>query len=338
MAESPNITPNEQVEAKNQSRPSDQVGLRVSLIPEEEINRKDPVVGFRKFVVASSIGILLMGALAGGLWFWVSLSEKQVAVINAKTTGYEKQAGYLAGPVAAAQMVQVRLKAISSLLAAHRTGLAVFDFFEAHTLPKVAFSSVSIDDEAGVNLAASAGSYEDYAGQIDELRKQYQIKSLVASGVSPIYDDKGVLKQVDFSLALQFDPMVLSLLYKQTMDFLKANPKFLEKYNVTSTPFSKIMVDGNGGIRLTAVAASNNFTDAQIEEFRKDPAKFADAQLGEFLKDQTKNKKETTLIFKSVTASGITPVYGDDGSLKEVDFSVALTIEPEVFDPEYQLK
>jgi hypothetical protein len=76
-------------------------------------------------------------------------------------------------------------------------------------LPDVFFSSIATSENGTVNLSASAGSFESYAAQIGELRAQPEVKSLISSGLSPIYSSQTeMLQQVNFAIAVTFDPSI----------------------------------------------------------------------------------------------------------------------------------
>lgn len=189
-------------------KPADQVGLRVSLIPAEESERRDPRKGFFHFLIAVGAFVVMVGSLVGFLGFRVYSNKQKIAKLDAATANLAQQSKDLEASVSSAKSAQVRLKALSSILAQHKTGLRLLSFLEKHTLPDVGYSSVSADVNGSVNLTVSASSFETYAAQINELRAQPEIKKLSASGLTPGYDEKNQLKRVDFSMSLTFDPTV----------------------------------------------------------------------------------------------------------------------------------
>lgn len=193
------------------AKPAEQVGLRVSLIPAEETNRRDPHAGFRKFLIAVSIAVFVFGATAVYLGISVYLAKREVAKVKAQTAIYESQLASLAGSLKDAKLTQARLRSLSSLLGSHRDAVRLFVFLQNHTLPDVFFSSIATAENGAVNLAASAGSFESYAAQIGELRMQPEVKSLISSGLSPIYDSTtNALQQVNFALSVNFDPSIFA--------------------------------------------------------------------------------------------------------------------------------
>jgi hypothetical protein len=189
-------------------RPAEQVGLRVSLIPTEEINKRDPRAGFKHCLLAIGIALILIIGVIVFLAVSVYMAKAEVAKINAQTDAYNAQTDSLANSLKDAKLTQARLRALGSLLGSHRSAEPVFSFLEQHTLSDVAFSSIAISESGLVNLAAAAGSFESYAAQINELRSQSTVKSLVSSGLSPVYDTNGNLQQVNFALSITFDQSI----------------------------------------------------------------------------------------------------------------------------------
>jgi len=192
------------------TRSTDQVGLRVSLIPAEEMERNDPRRGFRKFLTVVIVFVVVIGGVIGYLGLSVYSNLNKVAGLKTQTDALVKQSADLAPSVRDASLAQARLKALSSLLAQHQTGLKLLSFLEAHTLPDVSYSSLSVSDNGAVSLAVSASTFESYAAQINELRSQPEIKNLVSSGVTPTYDDKNNLLSVSFTMTLALDPSIFS--------------------------------------------------------------------------------------------------------------------------------
>lgn len=188
------------------SRPSETVGLRVSLIPAEEMERNDPRRGFRRFLIVVGIFILMLGLVVGYLGYTVNADIKTVAQLEAEKADTKKQSDEIAPSVVGAKNAQTRLKALSTLLAEHKTGLKIFAFLENNTLPNVSYSSISAGTDGAVNLTVSAGSFEAYAAQVGELSARPEVKGLTTSGVNPSYDANNILTKVDFSMTLKMDP------------------------------------------------------------------------------------------------------------------------------------
>ncbi len=188
------------------SRPADAVGLRVSLIPAEEMERNDPRKGFRSFLIVVGVFVLILGAVVGFLGYTVATGIKNVAQINAQADDVKKQSDEIAPSVIEAKNAQIRLKALSTLLAEHKTGLKIFTFLENNTLPNVSYSSISAGTDGTVNLTVTAGSFEAYAAQIGELSARPEVKGLTTSSISPSYDANNILLKVDFSMTLKMDP------------------------------------------------------------------------------------------------------------------------------------
>jgi hypothetical protein len=204
----PNGDQNPQVpqpSAPSAPKPPEQVGLRVSLIPVDEYAKRDPASGFRLFLIVVIVFAVLIGGAAAFLGVKAYSGLQEVAKIDAQTADMTKQSTDLEASITEAKAMQSRLKALGTLLGQHRTGLKILTFLEKHTLPDVAYSSLSVGENGAVNLAASTSSYESYAAQIGEMRAQKELKSVATSGVSPKYDDKNNLLGVDFNFALVFD-------------------------------------------------------------------------------------------------------------------------------------
>ncbi len=189
---------------------SDQVGLRVSLIPADEAERLDPRRGFRRFLTIVIIFVVAVGAVCGGLWFLVNTNTQSVAKLDQETADYNKQSKDLEPSIKQAKFAQSRLKALATILPEHKTGLKILAFLENYTLPTVGYTSASISVEGSVNLAVSAASFEAYAAQISEFKSRPEIRTVVASGLSPVYDDKNNLTKASFNLALTFNPSMFN--------------------------------------------------------------------------------------------------------------------------------
>jgi outer membrane murein-binding lipoprotein Lpp len=196
------------VSATPTPREGEQVGLRVSLIPAEEAERQDPRQGFRHFLTAVIVSVIILGGITGGLWFWVNANQQKVSQLDAATADYAKQSKDMAPLIKDAQNTQARLSALATLLPEHKTGLKILTFLENNTLPSVGYSSISVGDDGTVNLMASAATFEAYAAQIDELRSQSEVTNVAASSLTPTYDDKNNLQKVDFNLSITFNPSI----------------------------------------------------------------------------------------------------------------------------------
>jgi len=199
-----------QTAAAPASAASDQVGLRVSLIPTDETERLDPRRGFRRFLAIVIVFIVVLGLVCGGLWFWAKTNLQSVAKLDAQTADYNNQSKDLAPSIKEAKNTQSRLKALATILPEHKTGLKILSFLENYTLPSVGYNSAAISVDGSVNLAVSAASFEAYAAQISEFKSRPEIKIVTASGLSPIYDDKNNLTKANFNLSLTFSPSMFA--------------------------------------------------------------------------------------------------------------------------------
>jgi hypothetical protein len=196
--------------APNILRASEQVGLRVSLIPAEEMDRNDPRHGFRLFLIIVIIFAIVLGGILGTLWFFVNSNLQTVSLLNIQTAELDKSSKALAPSVKEAKNTQARLKVLATILPQHRTGLKILTFLENHTFPEVAYSSLAVSENGTVNLSAKATSFEVYASQVAEFRAQSEVKSVIASGLSPQWGDKNVLDSVTFNLTIAFDPLIFT--------------------------------------------------------------------------------------------------------------------------------
>ncbi len=191
---------------KPASAPVEQVGLRVSLIPSEESERRDPRRGFRRFVIAVAVMAVLVGSLIGYLGLRVRAGKIEAESIARQADELDRQASTLSDSLKEARLAQSRLRALSGLLSSHRNVSPVFSFLERNTLSDVAYSNASIAENGTVNLSASAASLEAYAGQIAQLRTQPEVKSLSFSGLNTTFDENDRIKQVDFTMSIEFGP------------------------------------------------------------------------------------------------------------------------------------
>ncbi len=185
------------------------VGLRVSLIPTEEEEKKDPRKGFKKFVRAVSLVTALLALIAGGLWAQVYFAKREVGRIESQIMQLTSEQTALAKDAKAAKLIQSQLKGASILLDTHRYATSFFTFIEQNTLPEVAFSNVGITDDGNVNLSAEAADYKIMAEQVVLLRSSPLVKSLTLSGISATVEQNQV-SRVNFTLAILFDPAVFS--------------------------------------------------------------------------------------------------------------------------------
>jgi len=208
-------------ELKPPTPQAEQVGLRVSLIPEEELNRRDPRAGFKKWLITVIVAAVLIGGLCVYLGVKIYLAGQQIAALDAQTDSIKKQSDSLASSVSSTKLTQARLRALGSLLETHRNVAPIFTFLEQHTLNEVAFSGISITENGSVNLTASASSYETYAGQLNEFKAQPEVKEMTASGLSADRDSDGNLQKINFTLSLTFDPSIF--LIKKPADTAKAD-------------------------------------------------------------------------------------------------------------------
>jgi len=183
----------------------DQVGLRVSLIPTEETEKRDPRRGFFLFLTTAIIFTVLMGALCTGLWLWTNSNTQAAAKLDAETADLDQQSKDLLGSIKDAESTRLRLKVLASLLPKHRTGLKVLPFLENYTLPSVGYTSLSVNVDGTVNMAVEAASFEAYAAQINEFKSRPEVKKVVVSSPSPSYDDKNRLTKVSFNFSLTLD-------------------------------------------------------------------------------------------------------------------------------------
>lgn len=206
-------------------RPSDQVGLRVSLIPADELQRRDPVLGFRNFIITIAVFILVVSGTMGYLWYSVDKQTKEVTAIDAAAKELTDQSKGLESSIVEAKAMQARLRSLGTLLDNHKTGLKILTFFEANTLPDVAYSALSVAENGSVSVAAKTTSFESYAAQINHLRTLKEVKSFTTSGVSPSYDQDNNIVSIDFNITLNLN---------ESLFLLTANTS--DKNNVTPNP------------------------------------------------------------------------------------------------------
>ena len=192
--------------SKEPSKPSAEVGLRVSLIPVEKKKKIDPRAGFRKFIVICVAGLLLFLGVAGYLGYRYYSALDEIRVLDAQTAEFQAKSESLGVSLANAKATQNRLRGISALLADRRSFSPLFDFLEKHTVADVALSGVSVSEAGAVSLMADAATFEAFAAQLDEIKAQSQVKSAGSSGLNIKYDDHGRLAAVGFTMNIVFDP------------------------------------------------------------------------------------------------------------------------------------
>ena len=197
---------NKKSQDKPAAKPGSDVGLRVSLIPAEEGRKIDPQAGFRKFLLIVAGGLVLFAGYAGYLGYRYYSAKQEIKGLAAEAEKYRNQSAQLGESLKTAQMTQNRLKAVAGLLTGQRVASPLFDFLEKHTLANVAFSGLLVTEAGTVSLAVDASSFESYAAQIDELKKQKEIKGVTASGLNIKYDENHRLAGVGFNLTMAFDP------------------------------------------------------------------------------------------------------------------------------------
>jgi hypothetical protein len=190
------------------TKPVEQVGLRVSLIPAEEADRKDPKKGFKNFLLIAGVILFFFASIVSILGIKVYLNIKKVAVIDLEIKDIERQSNELTASIKDAKAVQIRLRNLNTLLENHKTGLKILTFLEKHTLPDVSYTAFSSGANGTVNLGVTASSFESYAAQINEYKNLPEVKTFSASSVTPVYGENNSLVQVNFSLSLTVDESI----------------------------------------------------------------------------------------------------------------------------------
>lgn len=200
--------PNEPVPpSKPTPKPSDTVGLRVSLIPEDEMQRADPEAGFRAWRLAFTLGLIVLLLACGAVWAQVWNVGHQVAALEVETAAYADRDAQTTASWNEARRVQTQVKGIASLVTAHRYPTQVLAFLERHTLPTVAFQNAAFTDDGTISLSAEARDYEALASQVEEFRSDPLVRSVSISGISGNYAEEG-LAGVLFGLTISTDPAI----------------------------------------------------------------------------------------------------------------------------------
>jgi hypothetical protein len=192
------------------ARVNEAVGLRVSLIPTEELERKDPKQGFRQWLSAVIIAFVIIGGVTSYLWYLVYQASAQVSLIKDDTNVLMAKQGAIAETFKNATVIQTQLKGVSALLAGHRHATQVLNFLEQHTLEQVAFTTAALSDDGKLTLSAEARDYESLAGQVVEFKSASEVQSVNLSGISATADEKGNVVQVNFTLQVVFNPTLFA--------------------------------------------------------------------------------------------------------------------------------
>jgi len=182
-------------------------GVRVSFLPGGE-EGPAAIAHRKKNVAVIFFGFALIGLLTWGGFVWrLKTLEGEIASIKQTTQQIEAGLQKGKGAIAEAQSVSAKITAAKALLPAHRFWTSFFQALQDNTLPEVAYQNIAAD-EKGVNLTATASSYEAVARQLIAFKGVPQIKDVKVSGLSVKLSPKGETQGVNFTLNLSVDSAI----------------------------------------------------------------------------------------------------------------------------------
>lgn len=180
-------------------------GLRVSLIPEERIEKRINVT-MRKIIVVVIVVVEVLAIAAA--WFIIS---SQTDSKNQKLAQLEQSISQLNADISAVRdqqqellLFEKKLASISDLLDQHVYTSKIFEFLEKNTLPNVWYSSYISTSDGQVALNANARDLETAARQIAHFETLDQIQKLSANSFQAKISDAGYTEGVTFDLQIIF--------------------------------------------------------------------------------------------------------------------------------------
>lgn len=180
--------------------------LRVSLIPEEEPEKKMNIRG-RKIFLAVLVGIEII-ALAGIAFFLqagINSKNNQINEIDADIAAVKEQLDSLRDQEQDLFLFEDKMAVMDELLSGHVYNSKIFTFLEEHTLPDVWYTSFISSSEGSVNLKASTKDLKTAAKQVAHLQSQEEIISINVNNFITNINDLGEVVDATFEMQINFN-------------------------------------------------------------------------------------------------------------------------------------
>ncbi|MDE1874786.1 MAG: hypothetical protein KGI79_00610 [Patescibacteria group bacterium] len=183
--------------------------FHASFIPKKPIttsaNRSPATINL--FSLLAAVIFIVALALAGGVFFYNNLVQKQIA--SDQDSFQRAQAAFEPSTVDQIVRLDTRLNIAKKLLASHIAVTPFFSFLSTVTLQTVRFKDFSFSyltpSQIVVDMHGQATSYQAVALESDLLSSQKQLHNVVVSDLA--LDQTGA---VTFSVAMNVDPSLIS--------------------------------------------------------------------------------------------------------------------------------
>lgn len=191
---------------KKQSPVAPKRSLRVSLIPEEKeektINVKRRKIGLMVLVVFE---IIIMSVGMVFLQSAIASKNDQIKKIDSDIVAVKAQLNDLQNQEKDLYAFEEKLNVMGELLENHVYTSRIFTFLEAHTLPKVWYSSFISTDKGIVTLRASADNLKSAAKQISHIETQPEVFQINVNNFQTNINDLGQIVNATFEMQIIFN-------------------------------------------------------------------------------------------------------------------------------------
>jgi hypothetical protein len=200
----------EEKSVKNNPAPrgAENVGLRVSLMP-EEIKAVDPAARFRMFVLIVSVGFAVLFIGTGALWGVVYFKRAEAQAAAQNLAKAQNDLTGIGVAYDAAKKEQDKINVAGELFKAHLYPSRVFDLLQQDVLPKVSLITLNFTSSGALAITGTAADYETLVAQVETIKNDPAVRSVSFSGVNGNFDEKKVLEGVNFNLNVVLDPSFL---------------------------------------------------------------------------------------------------------------------------------
>ena len=195
---------------------------KVSFIPKKQIpkaiGQKRPIV-VNLFMFIAVIVFLGTLAIAGGLYFYRALLERNIASLSQSVARVEEVVS--TEIIKNLRNVDIRINVAEDLINQHKAVSSLFEALEVLTLKKVRFSqfSYSLNQEgtSNISLSGEADNYKALAFQSDVISKNEYFKN-------PIFSNFGLNIFGNVTFDLESDISNDLILYKNNLDSVISKP------------------------------------------------------------------------------------------------------------------
>ncbi|MBI2644880.1 hypothetical protein HYW94_01740 [Candidatus Uhrbacteria bacterium] len=176
----------------------------------QRIERKD----ITQLIVSFAISVILGSAAWGAVYLYGGKAREAIQDVRIARAAVEEQIMSIEKNKTALLAYQTKLTAFNNLFKNHLYWTQFFEELEKHTLPNVAYDSISISTNYVTSLSAHTTDYASVAKQLIAFQDASSfVTNVEITSANAVLSPTGVSTGVNFSVRLEIDPAVITKTY-----------------------------------------------------------------------------------------------------------------------------